>query len=259
MEWETVRLELVEGLAILWLNRPRVLNAVNVTMLAELNAALDRLETELPGAVILTGAGERAFMAGGDIAEMRDLTATDGPAFVQAGQSLGQRFERFPRAVIAAINGFCLGGGLELALACDVRLAAEGARLGLPEVGVGLIAGWGGTQRLTRLVGPGKARWLAMSGEQIDASAALRLGLVEAVFPTDRLLPEARALGRRIAANAPIAVRETKRSIVEGASLPFKDALRVEREAWLRNLTTADRVEGLTAFLERRPPRFVDE
>ncbi|MCC7104722.1 MAG: enoyl-CoA hydratase/isomerase family protein [Chloroflexi bacterium] len=258
-EWETLRLERVDGLAILWLNRPRVLNAVNLAMLADLNAALDRLEAEEPGAVILTGAGERAFVVGGDIAQMRDLTAADAPAFVEAGQLLGQRLERFPRVVIAAINGYCLGGGLELALACDVRLAAEGARLGLPEVGIGLIAGWGGTQRLARLVGPGKARWLAMSGEQVDASTALRLGLVEAVVPADRLLPEAQALGRRIASNAPVAVRETKRSMVEGACLPFDEALRVEREAWLRNLVSVDRVEGLNAFLERRPPRFTDK
>ena len=253
----TVELEREDRLAIVRLNRPAALNALNLDVVADVNTALDELEAGPPGAAILTGAGDRAFAAGGDIAQMRDLRVDEGPAFVLAGQRLTRRFERLPCAIIAAINGYCLGGGLELALACDIRLASELAVLGLPEVGVGLIAGWGGTQRLARLIGPGKAKWLAMSGERIDAATALRLGVVEAVYPADRLLVEARALGARIAANAPVAVRETKYSISEGSALPIDDGLQVEREAWLANFATADRVEGLSAFLERRPARFV--
>ena len=256
MAGETVRLERADGLAIVWLNRPKLLNALNLEVVAGLNAALDRLEADPPGAVILTGAGDRAFAAGGDIAEMRDLSVAEGPAFVLAGQQLTRRLERFPRAIIAAIQGYCLGGGLELALACDIRLAAENATLGLPEVGVGLVAGWGGTQRLARLIGPGRAKWLALSGERIDAATALRLGLVEGVYPAARLLEEAKTLGTKIGGNAPVAVRETKFSIDEGTGLPFDEGLRVEREAWLVNFATADRVEGLSAFLERRPARF---
>jgi enoyl-CoA hydratase len=245
-----------DGIALLTVDRPGALNAIDAGVLADLEAAVSALEASPAiGVVILTGRG-RAFVAGGDIPHMARLSPEEGERWLRRGQRLLRRLERLPQVAIAAVNGYALGGGLELALACDLRVAADTAELGAPEVRVGLIPGWGGTQRLLRLVGPARARDLILTGRPVRADEALRLGLVDRVVPPDRLLPACRELARRIREGSPTAVRAAKRALVEGADLPLDAALAREALAWLQNFASPDRVEGLTAFVERRPPAW---
>src|SRR6185437_3387252 len=205
MQYENLLLEISDGVAVLTLNRPKVLNALNAALLAELDAALDALAADLSvRAIILTGAGEKAFAAGADIQELASLSADEGQMLAERGQSIFGKLERLGKPVIAAINGFALGGGCELALAASIRIAGEGARLGQPEVKLGLIPGYGGSQRLPRLVGKGAALKLLLTGEMIPAAEALRIGLVEEVVPAADLLPRAKSLASAIAAAAPI-------------------------------------------------------
>lgn len=255
---DTVRLtpDWAPRTALLTFDRPEALNAVNDAVLDDLEAALARLESDTEGrAVVLTGAG-RAFVGGGDIAHMAALTPDEGERFVYRGQRLLRRLDRLPLVTIAAINGFALGGGLEIALACDLRLAAESAELGLPEVSVGLIPGWGGTQRLVRLVGRGIAKDLVLTGRRLSAAEALEVGLVNRVAPAAGLLDACREIAAAVGRNSFLAVRQAKKAIDEGADLSLDQGLVVEAEAWLVNFCSADRVEGLRAFVEKRRPVY---
>jgi len=254
----TVRLDLdwAPSAALLTFDRPEALNAVNAAVLDDLERAVDTLAgTDAVRVVVLTGAG-RAFVGGGDIAHMGALTPDEGERFVYRGQALLRRLERLRQVSIAAINGWALGGGLEIALACDLRIAAETAELGVPEVSVGLIPGWGGTQRLVRLLGRGVAKDLVFTGRRVPAAEALALGLVNRVVPADGLLEACRAMAAAIVSNSPIAVRQAKKAIDEGADLSLDQGLVVEAEAWLVNFCSADRVEGLRAFVEKRRPAW---
>ncbi|MBI1734033.1 MAG: enoyl-CoA hydratase/isomerase family protein [Candidatus Rokubacteria bacterium] len=244
------------GAALVTFDRPDALNAVDARALTDLETVVARLEADDETAVVvLTGAG-RAFVGGGDIAHMAALTPDEGERFVHRGQAVLRRLERLPQITVAAINGFALGGGLEIALACDLRVAAESAELGLPEVTVGLIPGWGGTQRLVRLAGRGVAKDLVFTGRRLAAREALELGVVNRVVHDDALLETCRELAARIRRASPIAVRQAKKAIDEGAELSLDQGLVLEAEAWLVNFCAPDRVEGLRAFVEKRRPVY---
>ncbi|MEA2718860.1 MAG: enoyl-CoA hydratase [Candidatus Eremiobacteraeota bacterium] len=255
---ETILVEHSGAVATVTLNRPSVLNALNLRMLDELGAAFAHLETEADlRAVILTGAGTKAFAAGADIGELNALPgAHAGEKQAHKGQALTRAIERLRVPVIAAVNGFALGGGCELAMACDVRVASENAKFGQPEVNLGILPGYGGTQRMTRLIGEGTAMYLCLTGEMIDAQEALRVGLVQNVVPLDGLLAEAQRIAVLMAAKAPLAVAATKRAIVDGASLALDDALALEALLFGQAITTADFREGSQAFLDKRKADF---
>jgi enoyl-CoA hydratase len=246
-----------DQIAIVTIDRPQALNAIDAAVLGELEGALRDLDTDAQMRVIvITGAGDKAFSAGGDIRAMRDMTPTDARFFVERGQAFLNALERSRLVSIAAVNGYALGGGTELALACDMRIASERARMGLPEVTIGLFPGWGGTQRITRLVGTGRGKHLVFTGEQVTAAEALAIGLVNKVVPAEELLPQALSIAERICKNSPRGVEQAKIAIVSGHEQPLHYALRLEIESWLVNFATEDRVEGLTAFLEKRPPQW---
>ncbi len=251
-------LEIADALAIVTVNRPDKLNALNATVIAELDKAFTELaQREQVRAVILTGAG-RAFVAGADIAEIAD--AADGPAGLESLSQVGSRvftkIERLNKPVIAVINGFALGGGLELALACHVRVAAEGAKFGLPEAKLGLIPGYGGTQRLPRLIGTGRAMQMILTGGMIDASTALQYGLVNAVYPAEALLDVARSMAKEMMANGPLALAHAIEVVAKGVGLSMDDALALESRHFGELGRTADMREGTKAFLEKRPAAF---
>jgi len=256
--YETILVEYDETHAVITLNRPKVLNALNALMIRELRAAFARLTIDAQiRAVVLTGAGERAFAAGADIAELAALpNAVAGAELARTGQALTLEIERSTTPVIAAVNGFALGGGCELALSCDIRIASENAKFGQPEVNLGLLPGFGGTQRTARLLGRGMGMYLCLSGEPIDAREALRAGLVERVVPAADLLPEAKRLAATIAAKAPLAVSAAKRAIDRGIALDIGAGLELEALHFGSLVDTADFAEGTRAFLEKRPARF---
>ena len=244
-------------LAYVTVNRPQVLNAINADVVRELSRIFADLEQDPETkVVILTGGGKKAFIAGGDIAAMAVLDLQEGERFVYDGQAMISRIDNSSKVVIAMINGYALGGGLEIALGCDLRVASTNARLGFPEVRLGLFPAWGGTQRLARLVGRGIAKELIFTGRQITAEEALQLGIVNRVVPPEGLEEACGNLGREIAANSMLAVRQAKKCLNRGPEMPLGEALSYEAEAWLANLTTAERQEGLRAFLEKRPPSF---
>jgi enoyl-CoA hydratase len=260
MEFINLRIGKHPPLALLTIDRPKVLNALNAETIAELSAAFDDLSADPAIRVILlTGAGDRAFVAGADIRELAALTAEEGHAFALRGQGLFRGIETLGKPVIACIRGFALGGGCELAMACTLRLAAEDARMGQPEVKLGIMAGYGGSQRLPRLVGRGAALKLLLTGAILDAREALRIGLVEEVVPAAELMQRAEALAQEIAANAPLAVAETLRAVDEGLDLPLDLALLREALRFGHLCGTADKNEGTQAFLEKRPPAWKGE
>ncbi len=255
---QTIALERSGPVATVTLNRPDVLNALNARMLEELAEVFAGLagEGELR-AVILTGAGPKAFAAGADIGELNALAdAAAGEAQAARGQALTVALEALPVPVIAAVNGFALGGGCELAMACDIRLAAENAKFGQPEVNLGILPGYGGTQRSARLLGEGMAMYLCLSGEMIDAQEALRVGLVQKVVPAGELLAEAGRIAGVIATKAPLAIAATKRAIVDGAHLSLADGLALEARHFGRLVASEDFREGSRAFLDKRKPSF---
>lgn len=257
MEFENLRLEKRPPLAVVTLDRPAVLNALNAATLAELDAAFDDLAQDGSIRVILlTGAGDRAFAAGADIRELAALNAEQGQAFALRGQGIFRKIETLPKPVIACIQGFALGGGCELAMACTMRLAAGNARFGQPEVKLGVICGYGGTQRLPRLVGRGAALKLLLTGAIVDAQEALRLGLVDEVVPASQLMERAETLALEIAANAPLAVAETLRAVDEGIDLPLNLALPREAARFGELCATSDKTEGTQAFLAKRKPAW---
>jgi enoyl-CoA hydratase len=243
--------------AIVTINRPKVLNALNTQTLDELRRAiLDLKQDEGVRVVILTGAGEKSFVAGADINELAVQTPTGGREHALAGQQVLDLIENLGKPVIAAINGYALGGGCELAMACTLRIAADTARLGQPEISLGLIPGYAGTQRLPRLVGAGKAMEMILTGAPITADEAHRIGLVNRVVPAADLMAEARALAAQLGKNAPIAMRYIINAVTKGAEIPFADACQYEATLFGLVASTDDMREGTAAFLDKRKPEF---
>jgi enoyl-CoA hydratase len=258
MEYHNLLIQREEGVCIITFNRPQVLNALSDATMQELSSAIDEVDRD-DGVrcVILTGAGEKAFVAGADINELRAIPgAPDGAEFARRGQDILFQIENLSKPVIAAINGYALGGGCELTMACDIRIAADTAKMGQPEINLGIIPGYGGTQRLPRLVGKGLAKWMVFSGETISASEALRIGLVDKVVPANELLGSARDLALRIASKPPIALALAKGSINVGAETDLVTACAYEASQFGLTCATEDRSEGTTAFLEKRQPQF---
>ena len=248
-----VLLEKKDHIAISTINRPKALNALNSEVLTDLNELVDLVEADSDiYALILTGSGEKAFVAGADIGEMSTLTKEGGEAFGKKGNDVFRRLETLPIPTIAAVNGYALGGGCELSMACDIRLCADTAVFGQPEAGLGITPGFGGTQRLARLIGPGMAKQLIYTARNINAEEALRVGLVNAIYPASELMAAAEKLASTIAANAPIAVRACKKAINEGLEAPIDEALVIEEKLFGSCFETADQKEGMGAFLERR-------
>lgn len=237
---------------IITINRPKALNALNSEVLKELEATIDGINLETTRAIVLTGAGSKSFVAGADIAEMSTLTKAEGEAFGERGNRVFRKIETLPIPVIAAVNGFALGGGCEIAMSCDIRLCADTALFGQPEVGLGITPGFGGTQRLARLVPVGKAKEMIYGAINIKADEAYRIGLVNAVYPLEELLPAAKKLAAKIAKNAPIAVRACKEAINKGLDEKMDEAIVVEEKLFGSCFQTEDQVEGMKAFLEKR-------
>ena len=257
MSYTTIAYELADSIATVTLNRPDVLNAMNDVMRGELLRVFTGIATdEAVQVVVIRGAGERAFSAGADI---REFVPPAAPvAFREQRQRLDFRgaMDRCQQPILAVIRGFALGGGLELALACDIRIAADDAQLGLTEVNLAIIPGGGGTQRLPRLVGRGRALEMILTGRRVGAEEALRIGLVERVVPVAQLPSAAAELARTLAAKAPVALRYAKEAVVKGLGLPLADGIRLENDLATLLRTTEDRIEGAKAFLEKRPPRW---
>ena len=252
-----VDVDITDGVAVVTMNRPQALNAFNTEQLDCLGAAIRTIgQDHTVRVVILTGAGDRAFAAGADIKEMAELTSAEGLAFGRKGQALASAVESLPQPVIAAVNGFAFGGGCELAIACDIRIASDNARFAQPEVGLGIPPGWGGTQRLPRLVGPGIAAEMIYTGRQVHAEEALRIGLVNAVHPLDQLLPTTRAMATQIAANSPAAVRASKRLIALSFVREPGAGFAAEVASFAAAFAAPDQREGMRAFIEKRPASF---
>ena len=223
----------IEGMVgIITINRPKALNALNSAVLEELDATLDQVDLDAVRCLVLTGAGEKSFVAGADIGEMSTLTKAEGEAFGKKGNDIFRKLETFPIPVIAAVNGFALGGGCEISMSCDIRICSENAVFGQPEVGLGITPGFGGTQRLARLVSPGMAKQMIYTAFNIKADEAYRIGLVNAVYPQEELLPAAKKMAARIAAQAPIAVRSCKKAINDGLQVDMDQAIVVEETFW---------------------------
>ena len=246
-----------DGIAVITVHRPDKLNALNAVVIGELDAAITEVDadTSVRG-IIVTGSGEKAFVAGADISELAKATPIEARALALRGQRVFDRLERFRGPVIAAVNGFALGGGCELALACHVRIASDNARLGTPEVKLGLICGYAGTQRLPRLVGRGRALEILLSGEMVAADEALRIGLVNRVVAKDALLNESIALMKKMIANAPLSLQYTIDAVNAGLDMSFEDAQDHEATLFGVLCSTSDKTEGTSAFLEKRPAKF---
>ncbi len=257
MMYKNLILEKEAGLAILYVNRPQALNALNSETLQELKKAVLQVKEDTDIEVlIITGAGDKAFVAGADISYMQNLSAVEGRYFGILGQDVFRTIESLEKPVIAAVNGFALGGGCELALACDIRLASEKARFGQPEVGLGITPGFGGTQRLPRIIGEGRAKELIYSASTINAEDAYRIGLVNHVYPADALLDEARKLANKITANAPLAVRFAKSAMNNGMQTDIDTAMSIEADLFGICFSTDDQKEGMNAFVNKRKPDF---
>jgi enoyl-CoA hydratase len=258
MAYENIIFERDGAVATITVNREKVLNAMNEATTAEIYRALREVEEDAGLRVaIITGKGEKAFVAGADINELRAKpSATAARAMSEKSHEVGLFIARMSKVVIAAINGFALGGGCELAMSCDIRLAADTARLGQPEINLGIMPGWGGTQRLTRLVGPGMSKLLNLTGDLITAEEALRIGLVERVYPAGELMAAARALAAQIAAKAPLAVAAIKQAVNRGMDMPLAEACMFESALFGEIVATEDAKEGTGAFLEKRKPTW---
>ncbi len=257
MSFPNLSIETRDGVAVVTVNRPKVLNALNAETISELDRAFAELGTDQAvKGVILTGSGEKAFVAGADIEELAQETPASGQETSRRGQRVFRRIETLGKPVIGAVNGFALGGGLELALACHIRLAAEGAKLGLPEVKLGVIPGYGGTQRLARIVGRGRALEMILSGEMIDAAEAHRIGLVNRVVPLAELLEEAESLMRKILSNGPLAVRYALSAIDQGLDGSLEEGMVLESTLFGLSCATEDMQEGMNAFIEKRAAQF---
>ena len=257
MTYENLIVEVKDRIARVTVNRPKLLNALNEKTVREIHAAFSALRHDAAvGAVILTGSGEKAFIAGADINELAVMTPLQGEASSRLGQAAFNVIENLGKPVIAAVNGFALGGGCELALACHMRFASDNAKLGLPEVGLGIMPGYGGTQRLTRLIGLGRAIELIATARMIDAAEAFRIGLVNAVVPPADLIPHCEKVAREILGRGPLAVRYAMEAAIRGAEAGIERGLELESAYFGLLSATGDMREGLTAFLEKRKPAF---
>ncbi len=257
MSYENLILERENDIAILYINRPKSLNALNAQTLEEISRAVDEVKLDANLRVlIITGAGDKSFVAGADINYMLPLSPAEGRCFSAMGEKVFRELELLEKPVIAAVNGFALGGGCELAMACDIRLAADNALFGQPEVGLGIIPGFGGTQRLPRLVGEGRAKELTYTADTIKADEAWRIGLVNHVYPGTELMAKARKMAAKIAAKAPLAVGYAKFAIGKGMQVDIDTAMSIESDMFGMCCASSDKNEGLQAFVEKRKPQF---
>ncbi|HAA09949.1 MAG TPA: crotonase [Syntrophomonas sp.] len=257
MGYENLIVDKSERTAIVTINRPKVLNALNKDTLVEMLEVVQVLEQDNEvDVVVITGAGDRAFVAGADIAYMQNLSAMEGRAFGILGNRVFRSIEQMSKPVIAAVNGFALGGGCELAMCCDFRLASNNARFGQPEVGLGITPGFGGTQRLPRLVGPGMAKQLLFTGQTIDAEEALRIGLVNMVTEPEALMDQVMSIAKKICQQAQLAVRLCKSAVNEGMQSDIDRGITIEADAFGLCFSTQDQKEGMQAFIEKRKPQF---
>jgi len=260
MPYKNIKVENKDGIAVVTLSRPKALNALNVETLGELVAVFEDLADDVEvGGVILTGEGEKAFVAGADITEMIEMDVREAHDFSALGQETLSMIESIGKPVIAAVNGFALGGGLEIAMCCDIILASEKARFGQPEVKLGVLPGFGGTQRLVRRVGAHLAKEIIFSGQQFDAQRALAIGLVNAVHPPEQLMDAAIKMMKTIMANGPVAIELAKSAINNGADLTLDSGVIIERDAFAQCFATEDQKEGMKAFIEKRNPKFRGE
>ena len=257
MEFKHIIYEKSEGIATITLNRPEALNAFSKEVVNEVLQALEDVKTdENVRVVVLTGAGEKAFSVGADIKAMKGFNALKARELSLMGERLCSALEHLEKPVIAAINGYALGGGLEVAMACDLRIASERARMGQTEINIGLIPGWGGTQRLTRLIGRTKAKELVFTGKMVDATTAEQLGIVNMVFPAEEFREKARQFAKELTFKAPVALKVAKALINKGADMSLDAAIALEREGFGVVASTEDLQEGVSAFLEKRKPTF---
>ncbi|GAW92057.1 enoyl-CoA hydratase-related protein [Calderihabitans maritimus] len=255
-EKKLVKLEVEGKIAVITIDHPPV-NALNAQVMAELDEALDQVASDKEiGVLIITGAGEKAFVAGADIRQFPELDEKAGRELSARGQAIFDKIEELAIPVICAINGYALGGGCELALACDIRVVAENAKLGQPEVNLAVIPGYGGTQRLPRLVGAGKAKQLIFTGDAIDAQEAYRIGLADELVPAGQALEKAKEMAKKILTKGPVAIRLCKEAINRGLQMPLKEGLALEAELFGKACATEDKNEGAKAFLEKRKPNF---
>ena len=248
---EFVLYEVKGQVGIITINREKALNALNSTVLEELDKTLDGVDLDAVRCLILTGAGEKSFVAGADIGEMSTLTKAEGEAFGKKGNDVFRKLETFPIPVIAAVNGFALGGGCEISMSCDIRICSDNAVFGQPEVGLGITPGFGGTQRLARIVGPGMAKQMIYTARNIKADEALRIGLVNAVYPQEELMAAAEKMASGIAKNAPIAVRNCKKAINDGLEVGMDEALVIEEKLFGDCFETEDQKYGMAFFLDK--------
>jgi len=257
MNFENILFDKKNSIAYVTINRPKVLNALNMATMEELRAAFHDVKNDASvRVVIMTGAGEKAFIAGADIGELAKHDPVSAKAYTHRGQSVLNLIENLGKPVIACVNGFALGGGCEIAMACTMRLVSENAKLGQPEVKLGIIPGYGGTQRLPRLVGKGIAMQLVLTGEMITAQEAHRIGLVNEVVAAAELIPRAEAIAQKIVANAPLAVQYTMEAVNRGLEMPLAEGLFLEASLFGVACATEDKKEGTTAFLEKRQAQF---
>jgi enoyl-CoA hydratase len=256
MAYTCITWEVVEDAGLLTFNRPKVLNALDARTIDELGEVVAEVERGAARALVLTGAGDKAFAAGADIQAMSAMTALEARRFAERAHAVLERMERLPVPTIAAVNGFALGGGCEVALACDLVYASERARFGQPEVNLGIVPGFGGSQRLPRRVGPMRALEMILTGDVYDAGRARDMGLVLEVLAPERLVPHALEQARKIAARGPLAIAQAKRLVHAGADGPLSAANELERQAFAALFATDDAREGLRAFVEKRPPRW---
>ncbi len=257
MAYENILFEVRDGVGVLTFNRPKALNALNPATIEELNDVIERVRNDdAVRVLVLTGAGEKAFVAGADITQFPKMNPLEARSFAERGQEVFAKLEQLPKPVIACANGFTLGGGCELAMSCDFIYASEKAKFGQPEINLGIIPGFGGTQRLSRLVGRARAKELCMTGEMIDARTALEMGLVAKVFPAERLLEETLKVASQLAAKSPAALRTIKFVVDRGADVDLKSGCALEAEAFGPAFAGQDAREGVAAFLEKRKPEF---
>jgi len=257
MNYENILFNIDDRIAIITINRPKVLNALNAATVNELKAAFTRVQDDPNiGSAILTGAGEKSFVAGADINELARHTPSGGTRFSLTGQEVLNMIQQSDKPVIAAVNGFALGGGCELALACHVRFASDNAKFGQPEVSLGIIPGYGGTQRLARLIGVGRALELCMSADMIDVTEAHRIGLVNKIYPLPELLPKAKEFCQKVMSRGPVAVSFVLHAVNRGTEMSLYDALRLEAHLFGLVCATEDMKEGTQAFIEKRAPQF---
>ncbi|CUS26808.1 Enoyl-CoA hydratase carnithine racemase [Paucilactobacillus oligofermentans DSM 15707 = LMG 22743] len=256
-EYNNLLFTVEDGIGVLTINRPKSLNALNSETLAEIGSALSEIKTNKDVKVlIITGSGQKAFVAGADISQMAAMNPIEAAELSELAHNAFQTIESLPQMTIAAVNGYCLGGGFELANSCDIRIAASTAKFGQPEVGLGIVPGFGGTQRLTRLVGRGKAKEIITTGAQITATEAKEIGAVEEVVELDQLMTKVNEIASKIIKNGPVAVRMAKYVIDKGADLELNTAISFETQMWAQTFATEDQKEGMAAFLEKRHAKF---